>query len=120
MFRSTCARIRSRSIPMTSPMTGREWATRLPGAEDLLELVRRRDLELTVSALARRLVGAPALEHRRVAEAWTLHVVVLDLAHALDAQRLPRQVLARAPSTLTAWHSRALAVYDRPVAPRMP
>ena len=33
-------------------------------AEDLLELVRRRDLELVVAAVGRRLVGAPALKDR--------------------------------------------------------
>ena len=37
-------------------------------AEDLLELVRRRDLELIVAAVARRLVRPPAQEDRRVAE----------------------------------------------------
>ena len=58
-------------------------------AEDLLELVRGRDLELIVAAVGRRLVRAPALKDRGVAEAIALHVVVLHLAHALDPQRLP-------------------------------
>ena len=78
-------------------------------AEDLLELVRRRDLELIVAAVARRLVGPPAQKDRRVAEAIALQVVVLHLADALDAQRLPRQILARAPAALPARHARRLA-----------
>ena len=83
-------------------------------AEDLLELVRRRDLELIVAAVARRLVRPPALEDRRVAEAVALHVVVLDLAHALDPQRLPRQILARAPAALPARHARRRRRRPRP------
>ena len=64
------------------------------------------DLELIVAAVARRLVGTPAQEDRRVAEAIALHVVVLHLAHALDPQRLPRQILAGAPAALAARHAR--------------
>ena len=89
------------------------------GAEDLLELVRSRDLELIVAAVARLLVGAPALEHRGMPEAVALHVVVLHLAHALDAQRLPRQILARAPAALAAWHARAASPPLCPLAPWM-
>ena len=62
--------------------------------------IRRRDLELVVAAVARPLVGPPAQEDRGVAEAIALQVVVLHLAHPLDPQRLPRQVLARAPAAL--------------------
>ena len=96
---TTPRRLQARSIRAASAPT----ATR---AEDLLELVRRRDLELIVAAVGRRLVGPPAQEHRRVAEAVALHVVVLHLAHALDAQRLPRQILAGAPAALAAGHAR--------------
>ena len=49
-----------------------------------------------------------------MAEAVALQVVVLHLAHALDAQRLPRQVLARAPAALAA---RACAARPRPSPP---
>ena len=64
------------------------------------QLVGRRDLELVVAAVAGRLVRPPAQEDRRVAEAVALQVVVLHLAHALDPQRLPGQVLAGAPAAL--------------------
>src|SRR5215471_14896127 len=72
----------------------------LPRAEHLLELVGRRDLELVVAAFVGPLVGPPAHEDRGMAKAVALQVVVLHLAHALDAQRLPRQILARAPAAL--------------------
>src|SRR6266851_6912947 len=89
-------------------------------AEHLRELVRSRDLELIVSAVVRALIRAPALEHRRVPESIALHVVVFDLAHALDAQRLPRQILAGAPPALTAWHAgHVRAVVLGPLPPRM-
>src|SRR5262249_22316792 len=63
----------------------------LRGPENRRELGGRRDLELVVAAVLGSLVGAPALEDRRVAEAVALQMVVLDLAHALDAQRFPRE-----------------------------
>src|SRR3954469_18069776 len=87
--------------------------------KNLLQLVSGRDFELVVAAIAGRLVGAPAQEDRRVAEAVALHVVVLNLAHALDAQRLPRQVLARAPAALTARHPARFRSGAGPLAPRM-
>src|SRR5262245_57200959 len=85
--RSRCVPIRSRSIPTkTSPTTGP--ASRIParGAENLLELVRSRDLELIVAAVRGTLVGSPSFEHRRVAEPIALHVVVLHLAHTFHTQ----------------------------------
>src|SRR5687768_9277539 len=69
-------------------------------AEDLLELVRSRDLELIVAAVRRPFVVAPALKDRGVTESRPLHVVVLHLAHPFDAERLPRKILARAPAAL--------------------
>src|SRR5262249_21196545 len=88
--------------------------------EDLLELVSLRDLELAVATVARAPVGPPAEEHGGVPEPVALQVVILDLAHPLDAQRLPREVLARAPSALAAGHPRRLAaVHIRPAAPGM-
>ena len=68
--RRSCVRRRRRSIPTSRSTTGA--ASRDAGrgrAEHLLELVRRRDLELVVAAVGRRLVRAPALEDRRMAEA---------------------------------------------------
>src|SRR5262245_10982407 len=73
-------------------------------AEDALELVRRRDFELVVPAVGGWLVGTPALEDGGVPEARPLHVVVLDLADALDPQRFPREVLAGTPPALAAGH----------------
>src|SRR5688572_15887754 len=89
-------------------------------AEDLLELVSRRDFELIVAALLRRLIGSPALKHGRVSETIALQVVVLDLAHALDTKWLPGQIFPRTPSTLSARHSRrAASIKLGPFAPRM-
>src|SRR5581483_1270655 len=90
-----------------------------PRPENALQLVGRRDLELVVAALARRLVGAPAHEDRGVAEALALHVVVLHLAHALEAQRLPREVLPGAPAALRAGHALRCVLGVRPILPRM-
>src|SRR5437762_9208617 len=78
-------------------------------AEDLLELVRRRDLELVVAAVAGLFVRSPPLKDRRVAEPLPLHVVVLHLAHALDPKRFPGQILAGAPAALPAGHARHVA-----------
>ena len=91
----------------------REPATRAPSAaharagrsepprlKNLRQLVRRRDFELVVAALARSACPGASAGSGGVAEAVALQVVVLHLADALDAQRLPRQVLARAPAAL--------------------
>src|SRR5262245_14634586 len=74
--------------------------TRLGGggaAEDQSQLVRGRLLELVVAAVRGGLVGAPALEGGRVADAVALEMVVRDLDHTLEAEGLPRQVLAAVP-----------------------
>src|SRR4029078_9726717 len=68
-----------------------------PQAEDALELVGRRHLELVVAAVPRTFVPAPAHEVRGVAEAVTLHVVIGDLADALGPERDPGEVLAPVP-----------------------
>ena len=83
------------------------------GTEDRGKLESRSDFELIVAAVLRRLVVAPAKKRRRMPEAIALHVVVLHLAHALDAQRLPRQIFARTPSALSARHA---LCRDRPPA----
>ena len=54
-----------------------------------------------------------------MAEAIALQVVVLHLADALDAQRLPRQILAGAPAALRAGHAVDLGRRLGPLAPRM-
>src|SRR5688572_8844198 len=99
---STCrwnfGRDRSRSIPTKTWPTsgaGRRQATsaaRSGRAENLLQLVRSRNLELVVPAIERLFVWTPSLEHRRVTKSRSLHVVVLDFADALDSKRLPREV----------------------------
>src|SRR6185369_6266083 len=91
------------------------------GRENLLELIGAGGLELVVAARRRRPVRAPAQKSGRVPEAVALQVIVFHLAHALDAQRLPRQVLARAPPALPAGHALRSALGGlRPPAPRMP
>src|SRR3982751_5047005 len=119
MYRRICGRRRNRSIRTKPPTTGRTSAASAR-AEHLLELVRGRDLELIVAAVPGRLVGAPAQETGRVAEAIALHVVVLHFADALDPERLPRQILAGAPPALAAGHARrAGRVGFRPITPRI-
>src|SRR3989442_10412863 len=75
---------------------------RVTRAEDALQLVGRRDLQLLVAAGLRALVGAPAHELRGMPEASPLHVVVRDLADALGPDRLPGQVLAAVPAAARA------------------
>src|SRR5262249_49731843 len=81
------ARSRLRSVARL-----RSGAARVPRAEDPLELVGGRHLQLVVAAVTRPLVRAPAHELRGVAEARTLHVIVRDLADALGAQPLPPHI----------------------------
>src|SRR5688572_27882955 len=115
-----CARLRSPWTRTTLPITTSGSSPARGGAENLLELVRSRDLELVVAAVVRRLVGPPAQKHRGVTKAIALQVVVLDLAHTLDPQRLPREILAGAPAALSARHARHLMSLRRsPFAPRM-
>ena len=82
--------------PPTRP--SRTAATSALGTEDAGQQERHGLLELVVAAGLRRLVRAPALERRAVAEAVALEVVVGDLGDAFRAQRLPRQVLAAVPA----------------------
>src|SRR5207244_3226755 len=67
-------------------------------AEDTLQLVGWRDLQLVVTAVVRRLVGPPAHELRGMPEARPLHVIVRDLAHPLGPEGLPAQILAAVPA----------------------
>src|SRR5712675_2461597 len=94
-----------------------------PPGEDLRELLRRYDLELIEGAVARTLVIPPPAELRRVSKATPLHVVVRDFDDELRTQRLPRQILSRAPPTLRAGPAMRLAIRVRlrlrPIPPRM-
>ena len=90
------------------------------GAEHLLQLERRGHLELVIAAIRGRLVGAPALEDGRVAEAVALQVVVLHFADPLGPHRLPAQVLAAAPAALGSRHPiRVTCGGVGPVLPRV-
>src|SRR5262249_2060798 len=104
----------------TGPRPGPVSAPRVHRAEDLLELVSRRDLELVVAAVAGQPVRTPPQEHRGVAKASALQVVVLHLAHPLDPQRLPRETLAGAPAAGAAGQAGGPPpLPPRPVAPGM-
>src|SRR5712664_1876760 len=86
----------------------------------LLQLVGRCDLELIVAAVAGLLVGAPPLECRRMSEAIALEMIVLHFGNPLDAQRLPRHVLAGAPATLRSPHAARLRLGPPPPPPPPP
>src|SRR5262245_15507939 len=117
--RRNCVPARSPWIPTPSLMTGASGLSP-PRAEDALQLISLRDLELVVPAVLGFLVRTPPQEHSAVSEPIALHVVVLHPAHTFDSERLPREILAGAPPALTAWHARHVcAVTHGPVAPRM-
>src|SRR5689334_11137227 len=83
------------------------------------QLKSRSDLELRVGAVLGRLVVAPSQKRRRMTESIALHVVVLHFTHALDPQRLPRQIFSRTPSAVAARHPLALVHRLRPFSPWM-
>src|SRR5690349_22457021 len=105
---SWCA---SRTPPITTSSPGT--------SEHLFQLVRLGGLELVVPAVGWRLVGPPAQEDRGVAKTIALQMVVLHLAHPLDAQRLPGEILARAPAAVRARHARRFRCCSGPFTPRM-
>src|SRR5688572_30160419 len=115
MCRKRSGRNRKRSIPTTT----RGRASSHVDPENLRELGGRSDLELVVAAVRRSLVGTPAEEDRRVPKATALQVVVLDLAHALDPERLPGKILAGAPAALPTGHAYGAVPDVRPLAPRV-
>src|SRR5690348_2646808 len=121
---TACASTCATSPPPTARRRRRRIRTGIrprSGAEDLAQLERRSDLELIVATVGRLLVGTPAPEVGRVTEAIALQVVVRDLADALDAERLPRQVLAAVPPRGCARHALPLLASGRlPVGPLRP
>src|SRR5690606_38535930 len=71
--------------------------------EDLRQLVRRRGLDLLETALLRRLVVAPSLESRGVAEACTrprlpLQVVERHFAYQFRSQAHPAHIAGARPA----------------------
>src|SRR5262249_57830263 len=95
-------------------------AEAVAGAEDRRQLVGGRDLELIVTAVRGGLVGPPAQERGRVTEAPSLQMIVLHLADALDAKRLPREVLAGIPAASRARHTLVLVHRPPPLLPPVP
>src|SRR2546425_10194440 len=87
------------------------------GPKHLLQLVGRRDFELIVAAIAGLFVGPPSLEYRRMPEPIALDMVVLHLRDPVDAQWLPRHILACAPAALRARHAAGLRLSTRPFPP---
>src|SRR5882672_10092218 len=71
--------------------------------ENLRQLLRRNNFELGVRTVAWLFIHAPPSKLRCVTEAAALHVVVSHFDYKLRPQRLPRQVFALAPPTLSAW-----------------
>src|SRR5204862_6827707 len=89
------------------------------GREDAFKLVGLGHLELVVATVLRRLVRAPAKESGSVAKTIALQIVVLHFADTLREQRLPREILARAPAALAARHAIRFRGGAGPIAPRM-
>src|SRR5436190_17376231 len=87
--------------------------------KNLFQLIRRRNFELVISAIGRLLVRTPPQKVRGVTESRALHVVVRHFADALDAQRLPAEILAAVPAARPARHPLPLTYRLRPIAPRM-
>src|SRR6185369_13750457 len=71
-----------------------------------------------ISAVAWLLITSPPSKLRRVPEAIALHVLVSNLNHKLNSQRLPRQILPRTPATLRARYP-FRKIITRPFFPRM-
>ena len=72
--------------------------------ENRFQLVRRNDFKLRVGAIARLLVGPPLPELRHMTESRPLHMLVCNFDYQLGSERLPRQILAVAPTALTSRH----------------
>src|SRR5258708_22761737 len=102
------------------PKKTNSWLLRSAAArENLHQFLRGNDLELTVGAVARLLVGAPSAKMRGMTKPGALHVLVSDFNHKLRAQWLPGQVLALAPAALASWHPMA-GFLDYGLIPALP
>ncbi len=73
--------------------------------KNCFQLVRRDDFKLRVGAIAWLLVGTPPAELRHVTEASALHMLVRNFDYQLGSERLPRKILALAPTALASRHS---------------
>src|SRR6185369_14978254 len=100
------------------PEGSRRSALPPPCSENILQLVGLRNFELVVAAILRRLLRSPAQEDRRMPEAIALQMIVFYFADALDAQRLPREILARAPPALRSGHASRHGCGAGPILPR--
>src|SRR5215213_8803031 len=76
----------------------------------------RHDLQLRKRAVTRLLITSPPPKLRRVTKAISLHVIISNFHHELRSQRLPRQILPRAPTTLRTGNPE---IVTRPFLPRM-
>src|SRR5947208_16880838 len=103
-----CGRSGKRPTQMTTPRArggsvARDRLNRSSAAtENGFEFLRRHYLELRIGAIARLLVGTPPAKLGRVPETIALHMIVGDFDDQFRTQRLPRKVLALAPSALAA------------------
>src|SRR5262249_38590016 len=116
MYRKRSDRCRSRSMRTTTHAL-RRGGPEVP--EDLGELGGRSGLEMVVATDVGLPIGAPTQKDSPVPEAIALQVVVLHLAYALDPQRLPSEILARAPAALRARHADGAIGRLRPLSPGM-
>src|SRR3982074_1757609 len=93
------------------------------GGKDRRELLRRHYFQLIECTIMRPLVLAPAAKLRGVPKTVALHVVVRNLDDERRTQRLPRQILSGAPTTLGTGPAMRLRIGDLicgcPSAPRM-
>ena len=72
--------------------------------ENRFQLMRLNDFKLRVGAIARLLVGTPLPELRHMTESRALHMLVRNFDYQFGSERLPRQILAVAPTALASRH----------------
>src|SRR5262245_62650256 len=110
----SCARRRKNLTRMTTQLangvsgtlrSGIEGSDSAPGREYLCQFRRQDNFNLLIRAVARLFVLAPPSELRDVAKPAPLHVIVRNFQNQLRSQRLPREILALAPTTLCPRHA---------------
>src|ERR1051325_4446105 len=90
-------------------------------SENRLQFFRRDHFELIVGAIPRLLIGAPSAKLRCVTKSVALHMIIRNFDDQLRTQRLPGQILTRAPAALAPGHAKiGLSVrLLRPIFPWM-